>query len=105
MKLESLGDIIAERQLWSTDPAGTRTMVRVLLGKPMPFPESTDFYCPYQITGVGEEKIRYAGGVDSMQAIQLAFQVIEGDLSGTIGDTFRLTWEAGENDADLGFSI
>ena len=105
MKLESLDDIIAEREFWSTDAAGTRTRVRVSLGKPKPFPDSADFYCPYRITGVGDEKIRYAGGVDSLQAIQLAFQIIRADLSCTVGEAFKLTWEAGENDADLGLSI
>jgi len=105
MKLESLGDVIAEREFLSIDPSGARTRIRISLGKPKPFSDSADFYCPYQISGVGDEKIRYAGGVDSMQAIQLALQIIGPDLSSTVGNACKLTWEAGENDADLGFSI
>jgi hypothetical protein len=73
------------------------------MGRPKRFQDSAGFYCPYRITGSGDENIRYAGGVESMQAVQLALYIIAADLSGTVGDSHTLTWEAGEYDGDMGF--
>jgi len=40
-----------------------------------------DFYItPYVILGAGTEKIRYAGGMDAIQSLQLAFEMIGNDL-------------------------
>jgi hypothetical protein len=70
MKLEKIDTVIARRILQAKDGRD----IEVVFGKPEKFPEGDDFYCPFQITGLGDEKIRYAGGVDSLQALILALK-------------------------------
>ncbi|HWB82995.1 MAG TPA: hypothetical protein VG675_02560 [Bryobacteraceae bacterium] len=101
MKIDSLGDVIAERLLRCGKAEGRVQRVVISLGRPLQFPDSQDFFCPYQIVGIGDEKVRYAGGVDSLQAIQLAIDLIAAELSSAEED---LSWEAGEVVGDLGFS-
>jgi len=83
MKLNNLGVIIARRRLCWPGKEGNK--ITVLIGKPRPFAQSKrfpnrDYYCPYQILGVGDQEIRYAGGVDAVQALQLVFTAIGADL-------------------------
>jgi hypothetical protein len=92
-----LGTIIATREL--DGPAGMRLVVH--MGAPRPFDSSDGWYCPYQITGAGDEKIRFAGGVDGIQSLRLAMVKIDADLShlrGQLGG--ELKWMG---DRDLGF--
>jgi len=99
-----LGEVIASRRLFVADEKARTLEVTVKLGKPKSFPGSSDYYCPYQITGLGNERVRYAGGVDAVQAVQLAMQMIGADLylvlNPTVGN--RLRWEGNEH-GDLGF--
>jgi len=66
-----LGEVIASRRLFVADEKARTLEVTVKLGKPKRFPGSADYYCPYQITGLGNERVRYAGGVDAVQALSL----------------------------------
>ena len=101
MKLDSVGTVIAAREL-AIDGA---KKVQVIIGKPEKFPDSSDYYCPYQITGIGNERIRYAGGVDAVQAFQLALNMIGADLyTSKEAKAGKLNWEAGEK-GDLGFPL
>ncbi len=59
MQLTDVGVQIATRDL----QANGRT-ITVVIGRPEKFPEGEDYYCPYQITGIGNERVRYAGGLD-----------------------------------------
>jgi len=69
-----LGEVIAERILQSDNGE-----VRVRIG--VPKEHDQDFYItPYVILGAGNEKIRYAGGMDAVQSLQLAFEMIGNDL-------------------------
>jgi len=43
--------------------------------------EQGDYFCPYQISGVGSAKVRYAVGMDTLQAIQFAIDMIGADVS------------------------
>lgn len=104
MNLQSVGTIIATRQL---DLADGRKVI-VTIGKPEPFPgdAGADYYCPYQITGIKRNKVRYAGGVDAVQALQLALEMIGADLE--TSDEARagvLSWEAGSERGDYGFPL
>lgn len=104
MKLTELGEIIAERELLLSGPeAGSARTVRVVLGKPQPFPDSPDYYCPYQIKGIGDEKIRHMGGVDGIQAIQLALQTLGAELQ-ALNQRLngKLRWN-GNREGSLGF--
>ncbi|MCZ6592725.1 MAG: hypothetical protein O7F69_11460 [Alphaproteobacteria bacterium] len=88
-KLEDVGNVIAEREL---ELADGRT-VQVVIGQPQLFPEGGSFYCPIRITGIGKEKIMHAGGVDSVQALLLAMQMISANLyTSDEGRAGTLTW-------------
>ncbi|MEJ0009448.1 MAG: hypothetical protein WDN72_02320 [Alphaproteobacteria bacterium] len=54
--------------------------VTITIAKPQKFPDSKDYYCCYNIAGIGNEKIKYAGGVDAIQALELALKQIGTDL-------------------------
>lgn len=103
MKLDNVGDVIATRTLTLLRGHGAPATVLVLLGKPKQLPGHEDYYCPYQIKGAGSEKVRYAGGVDPFQALQLALsalgvelEVLNKELGG------KLRWECGTK-GGLGF--
>jgi hypothetical protein len=105
MKLESVGEIIASRKLTLLREGKEPAEVIVLMGKPEKFPDHTDHYCPYQIKGVGREKIMAVGGVDAFQAMQLALSTIGVELEVIRKDSgAQLLWDAG-NKGDLGFPL
>ncbi len=76
MQVDSLGEIIARRSLTRDSEDGCVREVEVLVGKPQGSPGADDWYCPFQITGLGSDGIRFVVGVDSIQAVQLAFRYI-----------------------------
>jgi len=51
MQLKDVGMQIATRVL---DVGGKR--VTVVIGKPEKFPDAEDYYCPYRIVGLGNER-------------------------------------------------
>ncbi len=100
MKLESVGEVIATREL---DIADSRAKVIVGIGAPKKFPDSSDYYCPYEIRGLGNDKIRYAGGIDGIQALLLALQMVGAELyTSEEGKAGTLIW-VGQH--DLGFPV
>ena len=60
MGIQNIDDIVAKR-VYKIGRGEDTSAVTVLLGKPEQFPDSTDFFAPYQIKGIGSEKIRYSG--------------------------------------------
>jgi hypothetical protein len=76
MKLDNIGITIATREL---DLDG-KEKVLIKIGMPQEFPEGGSFFCPYRILGIGRGKVRYAGGVDPVQAVELALKCIATDL-------------------------
>lgn len=103
MQIDDLGDVIAERRLSMKTRDGQVTAITVKLGKPVEFPEGSGYYAPFQITGTGSEKIRYAGGVDAIQALQLAMKMLGATLKALQDQqAVELSWEAGDP-GDLGF--
>lgn len=56
-------------------------VVTVTIGKPALFEDGDDYYCPYAIEFLGKRKVSYAGGIDGIQAIQLAMNKIGVDLA------------------------
>lgn len=91
MKVTDLGEVIAERKLHLEDDPSREIVV--YLGKPKPFDDSRDYYCPYRITGIGSEAIRYAPGVDSVQALEEAVRVLSAELSALLRKHPTLRWE------------
>jgi hypothetical protein len=101
MKLRDVGVQIAARVL---DLAGGE--VTVVLGKPEKFSGAEDHYCPYQIIGLGNERVRYAGGIDAVQALLLALKMIGADLyTSPEAQAKQLTWQGGGSHGDLGFPV
>ena len=102
VKLDSVGEIIAVRELFLS---GSKDKVTVIIGRPQRFPDSTDYYCPYQIGGLGESKVRYAGGIDTIQAFLLALQRVGVDLyTSKEAKAGMLKWE-GSDKGNLGFPV
>ena len=101
MQLTDVENIIATRELTLED--GKK--VTVVIGQPRKFDEGDDYYCPFQISGIDNGRISYAGGIDAIQAFELALKKI-----GTIlytseeAKSGKLTWDAGV-DGYLGFPL
>lgn len=54
MLLESLGEVIATRELFVRDDPTHRVVI--MMGKPRLWDDGRDYLCPILITGIGEEK-------------------------------------------------
>jgi hypothetical protein len=106
-EIKEIGQVIAERRLYLEGQPGTN--IRVLIGRPQRLPSASnkDFVlCPYQILGIGDEKVRSAGGVDEVQGLQLAMEMIGSELYFKLNRKCagKLRWEAGKG-GDLGFPV
>jgi len=64
-----LGSVIAVREL--AVGRSTTRHVTVQIGKPRRG-DLNVWWCPYRVIGVGDDSVRAAGGVDAVQALQLA---------------------------------
>src|ERR1700761_7108258 len=74
MSLDTLGDVIATRELIvRTEPS---RKVVVMMGKPQLWEGGPDHLCAILIIGVGDEKIRCAAGADAFQSIELGLKMI-----------------------------
>lgn len=93
MNLDTIGEVIAERELFFENDPSSKLVVR--MGKPQPFPEGGGYYCPYEIHGFGNRRMFYAGGVDAFQAIELCFRIIGVDLASLERDNGQqIRWDA-----------
>lgn len=72
MKIDRIETIIAQRSLQTKDGCE----VQIIIGRPEHFPDEEDFYCPFAVMGLGDDRIRYAGGVDALQALILALKML-----------------------------
>ena len=72
MKIDRIETIIARRSLQTK---GGRE-VQIIVGRPEHFPDEEDFYCPFSVNGLGDDRVRYAGGVDALQALILALKML-----------------------------
>jgi hypothetical protein len=99
-----IGETIATRTLHITLEDGTRRAVLVILGKPKQFPDSSDYYVPFKITGIGSESVLCAGGIDAFQALQQVMPIINAQLL-ALKATYagNLVWE-GDQEGGFGFS-
>jgi hypothetical protein len=102
MDLKDVGEVIGSRRFEIASMDGNREVI-LQLGKPQPFPDSSGFFCPIQIVGVGDERVRYAGGIDEIQSLQLALRMA-GVLLETLAPEIRakLRWKGND---DLGFRV
>ena len=101
MRLLDVGMTIATREFQTES-----SKVTVLIGKPEKFPGEDDYYCPYQIVGLGSGRVRRAPGVDAIQALQGALQMIGADLyTSDEAQSGRLSWVGGSGPTEIGFPI
>ena len=72
----SMTSVIATREMTWKHKDGSETPVIVSLGPPLPrfseVNEPADWYCTFQIVGLGDETVRAVFGADGIQAILLA---------------------------------
>lgn len=102
MNLFEIVEQIAIRRFEWRDEGGALHVVEVVLGRPAPFGDSGDVYCPFQILGFGSKEVRYAVGVDGVQAIVLALRMIRAHLEVLQSEcSARLSW-TGSEPGDLG---
>ena len=90
-----LGRVIATRRFRLRRQPDTTVELRI--GTPREMDQ--DAYCPVQLVGVGDEKVRPIFGVDTVQALQLAVRYLE-PLLVQHGD--RLRWESQPAHKSLG---
>jgi len=81
--------VIAEHTLTATID-GKSSAVVVRFAKPAPHPKRV-WACPYQISGIGDEKVRRAFGIDGVQSLQLAM-FSTGAVFSTPRDEVKLTF-------------
>ncbi len=97
MEITAIRHPIAEREL----ELGNGRVVRVIIGHPEPFPDGRDFFCSFHIIGLARDKIRRAGGTDSVQALVLALDMIGATLHASAEyKASQLTWNG---ESYLGF--
>src|SRR5262249_15629501 len=73
MKAPELGDVIPTRELSTAGRPPRRVTVR--MGYPRQEPTG-DWVCPFQISGIGKQRVNAGHGVDAFQAIQNALEGI-----------------------------
>ena len=100
MLLHDVGEIIAIREFSLTDGAKVTLTIR----KPQAYPDGRDFYCPFQISGIGKDTVWHTGGVDGLQALIIALKTAATFLyTSQEFQTGQLSWIAGSNPGDIGF--
>ncbi|HKR60429.1 MAG TPA: hypothetical protein VJS64_11905 [Pyrinomonadaceae bacterium] len=87
MRTFELGELIAERQLTFVTTDGVSKEVVIRLGRPVQDVPDRAWVCPYQVSGLGRDRVTGIFGVDSMQALLLAIHTIPAELSAFIKDS------------------
>lgn len=78
-KPESLGTVVAEREFVGRKASGRVVRVRVRFGQPAKRKGGTQrdpWWCPIEISGGGLNSFRAVAGIDSLQALILALDLI-----------------------------
>jgi hypothetical protein len=101
VKKVEIGTVVAERVLILD--SDTKVIARIGLPyTPAEFPNES--WCPWQIDGLGSAVVRRTIGIDSVQALWLAFQIVGSELYAC--DEYRsgrLVAFPGKPLGDLGF--
>lgn len=103
MNVRIIGEIIATRHLYYFDETNQKKAISVIVGKPQPSPDSTEFQCPFQLIGIGSQDTQTARGHDSIQALQSALILVAANLN-HLNERLgrRLIWDGGAK-GELGF--
>jgi hypothetical protein len=80
MELHTIGQVMGERKYVLLTSSGSKEEVVVRIGVPQKSPDRHDVFCPFEIVGLGTRKIKFASGIDGLQALRLALKMIGVDL-------------------------
>ena len=103
MTPDMLGEVIASREFSFPDENGRAASASILIGKPQPSPDTSDYQCKFLIEGIGDEQIQFARGFDALQALQSALILAGASLNHLNEKTGRRLRWAGGMRGDLGF--
>jgi hypothetical protein len=97
-----LTDVVVSRTVEAVRPDGSRTEVEISIGRPFPDPlPGGDWCCTFRITGLGDDTVRAAFGVDTLQALLLALYKVRLELAERAETaSVRLEW-LGRSDLGL----
>ncbi|GEM_PF-1865760 len=105
MSQQGIQDVIIERVFEAIDANGIAEEIKLILGRPYIVSESSsNLICrgPFQIVGIGSEKIHEAPGIDLLDALFNSLRLAEALLdSYSKHNKKRITWL---NEDDLGLS-
>jgi hypothetical protein len=74
---DPLGPLLANRLLDAAHPDGSVTSVSIQVGLPSPHPDHVgDWTCPCRIQGLGASDVWTLYGVDSLQAVSQALELL-----------------------------
>ena len=91
--------VIAERKIMAALPGRKTTVITIQIGRPARDPNPKgDWYCPIRIKGFGQNKTQALFGIDPLQALHFALDILELQVRGFAG-TARLSWL---NQSDIG---
>jgi hypothetical protein len=101
-KRETL-DVILERVFEAVDVNGVAQEIKLQQGEPYVISEPNNgltWRCPFQIVGIGSEKIHEAPGIDSLDALLVSLRIAEDHITSYAKRSQkRITWL---NKDDLG---
>jgi hypothetical protein len=98
-----LGEIIARRELSLS--GGGHVLIEIGIPFEVKF-EHPEYWCPYRITGIGSGRVRRTVGIDAVQALMLALQIIGSDLYACEEyKTGRLRWVTNDWSRSLGLPV
>lgn len=103
MNADTVGEIIATRQLYYLDDANEKRRVSIFIGKPQIAADSSEYECAFQVIGIGNQEAMKASGHDSIQALQSALILATATVNHLNTQLGRkLTWEGGVK-GEIGF--
>jgi hypothetical protein len=87
------------------DKNGEQERAELKIFEPYPFSETgADFRCEFEVDGLGDGARRFADGVDSLQALQLALNVAAVYVESFRSKGMRIRWKfAAGDDLSLPF--
>lgn len=98
--------VVAKRRFILLGQQGRQRDAWLEIGAPYSYSETgEDYRCEFRVSGLGDEKIRYGDGVDSLQALLLAVNIAEAYIESAAHDEgVNVRWDAGEP-GDLGIQM
>ncbi|WP_167509128.1 hypothetical protein [Corallococcus sicarius] len=84
-KLKRIEDPIAEDYWEYTTPSGQQRTSRLMVGRPVHFPEQQLWYCPVLIEGHTRPRIRPIFGVGPVDSLMNAMTFVRGFFEGNSG--------------------